>query len=116
VGSAAVVAAGAASVVVGSIEAVVTTGFSSTFLATFLVRLAAVFFVLTDFFATVFDFLDTLVLVPFFFAALLALRTILIVTSFPCSYNFRRMTLYRSKIGYFLPMFNSSHDRRQGVS
>lgn len=71
------VAVGEASavVVVGSVA--VAAGFSSDFLTTFLVRfVVAVILVLAAFFAVAFDFLEVLVCLPFFFASLLALRTI----------------------------------------
>lgn len=93
-GSSTVVVAGEAAVVVGS-ALTVATGFSWTFLATFLVRFVAVLFALTVFFAVVFDFLEALACLPFFFAAL---RTISVVISFSSSYSVRKIALHRSKI------------------
>lgn len=88
-GSAAVVVAGvAAPVAIGSEAAVVAACLSLT-LTIFLVRFVTVLFALAVFFAKGFDFLDTLPL-PFFFATLLALRTILAVISFPSSYSVRK--------------------------
>lgn len=76
----------------------VATGFSWTFLVTFLVRFVAVLFALTVFFAVVFDFLEALACLPFFFAVL---RTISVVISFSSSYSVRKIALHRSKIGLF---------------
>jgi hypothetical protein len=72
------VAAGEASAVVVGGSVAVAAGFSSDFLTTFLVRfvVVAVILVLAAFFAVAFDFLEVLVCLPFFFATLLALRTI----------------------------------------
>lgn len=71
------VAVGEASVVVVVGSVAVAAGFSSDFLTTFLVRfVVAVILVLAAFFAVAFDFLEVLVCLPFFFASLLALRTI----------------------------------------